>query len=113
METSKYGTRISGMTTGTNRYLVLSFMMLELFRTSYCDAQFRWSTREIDDGAKPAVAIDGVDNVHIAYMLEASPGFVKHAEINPDNSITIELVDEGYFYGPLDIAVGLDDLPHI
>ena len=45
-------------------------------------------------------------------MLEAMPGFVKNAVRNGD-SWDITTVVEGYFYGPLDIAIGPDDVPHI
>ena len=45
-------------------------------------------------------------------MLESMPGFVKNAVRNGD-SWDITTVSEGYYYGPLDIAIGSDDVAHI
>ena len=45
-------------------------------------------------------------------MLEASPGFVKNAVWN-GTGWDIATLSTGYFYGPLDIAIGPDDAAHI
>ena len=65
-----------------------------------------------DNGAKPSLAVDPRGNPHIAYMLEAKPGFVKHAVLEADGW-NISTVSTGYFYGPLDIQVDDRGVPHI
>ena len=74
-----------------------------------------WTLHEVASGAaKPALALtpDGVP--HIAYMLEANAGYVHHAVWNDDTEtfLTAPVVN-GYFYGPLAIAVDRDGNSHI
>ena len=45
-------------------------------------------------------------------MEEAQRGFVKHA-IRDGSDWDISTVPNGYFYGPLDLAIGTDDAPRI
>lgn len=71
-----------------------------------------WEIEEIDTGTKPAIALSADGTPNVAYMLEAMPGFVKSAVRNGD-SWDITTVSEGYYYGPLDIAIGSDDVAHI
>ncbi len=89
------------------------FIILNLVMTLPGYSQLVWRFREIDSGVKPEIAIDSDDNIHIAYMLEAEPGFVKHAQLTPNFSTTIETLNEGYFYGPLDIKIGPGNMPHV
>ena len=49
---------------------------------------------------------------HIAYILEAMPGFVKHAVLG-GTDWDITTVSTGYLYGPLDIQLSNLDVPHI
>jgi hypothetical protein len=71
-----------------------------------------WEIQEIDTGTKPAIALSSDGTPNVAYMLEAMPGFVKNAVLNGD-SWDITTVVDGYLYGPLDIVIGPDDIPHI
>ena len=76
------------------------------------EGAFAWSIEDVDAGAKPALALttDGVPVV--AYMLEAMPGFVKVATRN-GSSWDVSTISEGYFYGPLDLAIGTDNVAHV
>ena len=65
-----------------------------------------------DVGAKPSLAVDPEGNPHIAYILGAMPGFVNHAVLD-SGSWDISTVSTGYFYGPLDIQVDRQGVPHI
>ena len=76
------------------------------------EAAFAWEVLEVDRGTKPALALTSDDTPYVAYMLEAQDGFVKSAVLRGE-SWDISTVAEGYFYGPLDIATGPDDIPHV
>ena len=77
------------------------------------DARFIWEFSNVDDaGAKPSLAVDPQGVPHIAYILEANPGFVKHAILGPDGW-DISTVSTGYFYGPLDIKIDQKGVPKI
>ena len=73
---------------------------------------FAWEIDDVDAGTKPALALTGDDVPYLAYMQEDQHGFVKNAVLS-GGSWDITTVAEGYFYGPLDIAVGPDDVAHI
>ncbi len=73
---------------------------------------FTWEIEEVDAGTKPALALTSDGVPYVAYMLEAMPGFVKSA-VRSGTSWDIATVATGYFYGPLDIAIGSDDVAHI
>ncbi len=75
-------------------------------------SQSNWSLSYVDDGIKPVLAIDSEDRVHLAYMSETNPGFVKYALLQ-DSTFAIEVVQSGYFYGPPDIAVNRNNVPNI
>ena len=75
-------------------------------------AVFAWAIEEVDRGAKPALALTSADVLYVAYMLEARSGFVKNA-VRSGSSWVISTLAEGYFYGPLDIAIGPDDVAHV
>lgn len=62
-----------------------------------------WTIIDVDEGEKPTLTLDNNGQVHIAFMDETNPGFVKIAELNGDQ-FESTLVDEGSFYGPLDLA---------
>lgn len=71
-----------------------------------------WTVEEIDRGIKPALALDSAAVPHIAFMAEDRKGYVKYAQ-RREGQWQLTTVSEGYFYGPLDIAIGPDDVPHI
>ena len=75
-------------------------------------AAFDWAIEEVDAGTKPALALTAGDLPHVAYMLEAMSGFVKSAVRN-DAEWGVTTIAEGYFYGPLDIAIGPGDVVHV
>ena len=64
----------------------------------------QWDFVRIDDGAKPAIALGPDCTAEVSYMLESFSGFVRHARIRNGGLPAIATVDEGYFYGPLDVA---------
>ena len=76
------------------------------------EGAFSWEIEDVDAGTKPALALTSGDVAYVAYMLEAMPGFVKNAVRN-GSTWDVTTVAEGYFYGPLDIAIGPDDVAHI
>ena len=73
---------------------------------------FTWVIEDVDVGAKPALALTSDNVPHVAYMLEAMPGFVKNAVRN-GSSWDVTTIADGYFYGPLDIAIGPNDTPYV
>lgn len=81
--------------------------------TPTASAKYAWGISTVDDnGAKPSLSI-GPDGVpQISFILEAMPGFVKHAVLNGDGWDT-STVATGYFYGPLDLYVDAEGVPHI
>ncbi len=72
---------------------------------------FDWEVLEIHQGVRPDLALDAQDRAHIAYGLEARPGFVRHSLVG-DTTVT-STVAEGYFYFPLEIAINADGVPWI
>lgn len=73
---------------------------------------FDWQIEQVDRGTKPSLALDGADTPTIIYMLERINGWVKAAAWN-GSDWDISTVQEGYFYGPLDVAFDGNDVPHI
>ena len=68
-------------------------------------SKFVWDISTVDDdGAKPSLAVNSDGVLHIAFMLEAMPGFVKHAVLG-DAGWNFTTISEGYFYCPLDIEL--------
>ena len=76
-------------------------------------SSFVWQLFPVDEGGKPALDIQPLDEFpHIAYLTEAIPGIVKHAKWN-GASFDLNEVASGYFYGPLDLVIVGDEIPHI
>jgi len=75
-------------------------------------AAFQWRIEQIDQGTKPALALDGDGNPTIVYMLERVEGWVRAATWN-GSDWQVAAVDQGYFYGPPDIVIDHNDVPHI
>ena len=74
---------------------------------------YTWVIDTVDEnGAKPSLAVDDNGLPHIAYVLEAMPGFVKHAVPN-GGAWDISTVSTGYLYGPLDIQLDQQGVPQI
>ena len=71
-----------------------------------------WETVEIGEGIKPAFALDQNGVVHSAFISEADHGHVYYAH-NASGAFELIQVSEGYFYGPLDIALDANGSPFI
>ncbi len=74
---------------------------------------FNWEFEEIDTGTKPSLALDRDGVPRVAYMLEDIRGFVKSAARSGPSEWDITTVQQGYFYGPLDIAIDSNNTPFI
>jgi hypothetical protein len=71
-----------------------------------------WSAAPITEGIKPTLALTPDGSPSIAYLFESlSEGFVGYASANED--WMAENFVEGYFYGPLDLAIDGDGQPNI
>ncbi|MCH8310016.1 MAG: hypothetical protein IIB17_05915 [Chloroflexi bacterium] len=75
-------------------------------------AGFAWTIEDVGEGSKPALAVTDDGSVYVAFMREAMPGFVKVAK-RGDSGWQTDTVEEGYFYGPLDLASGPDGTIHL
>ena len=73
---------------------------------------FAWTIEDVGEGSKPAIALTDEGSVYVAFMREAMPGFVKVAK-RVESGWETDTVDEGYFYGPLDLASGPDGTVHL
>ena len=78
------------------------FVLLSLAHAHAACAQ--WEFVRVDTGTKPALALGPDCTAEVSYMLERNDGYVRHARIPPGSLPSIAFVDEGYFYGPLDVA---------
>ncbi len=63
-----------------------------------------WDAQEIGEGIKPSFAIDENGVAHIAFLTEADHGALFYAH-NRNGEFEIETAVEGYFYGPIDLAL--------
>jgi hypothetical protein len=63
-----------------------------------------WEESEVGEGIKPAFAVDDDGVAHIAFLTEADHGGLFYAH-NRDGNFEVETVTEGYFYGPIDLAL--------
>lgn len=68
-----------------------------------------WTVVDVDEGEKPTLQIDKNNIPHIAFMNESTTGgWTKIATLD-GNTFSSQLVSEGYFYGPLDLAINNDN----
>ncbi len=81
-------------------------------RVDLTSDNFNWLVEEVGKGTKPAIAIAPDGTPHIAFMFESLDGFVK-AGARVDGVWDITTVADGYYYGPLDIAVGPDGVAQV
>jgi len=70
-----------------------------------------WQLQRVDDGTKPALAVTSEGDPVIVYMLERQDGWVRVAQLEGDGW-RIDQIADGYFYGPPDIAAGMDGTVH-
>ncbi len=92
-----------------NHFFCLFFIIAFSINLS---GQQSWAITSVGVGVKPAIDVDINGIPHIAYMLESTPGFIKHAVLD-NNSFVSETIQEAYYYGPLDIAIGPHNRPGI
>ncbi len=71
-----------------------------------------WETQEIGEGIKPSFAIDEDGVAHVAFLTEAEHGGLFYAQ-NREGGFEVETVAEGYFYGPIDLALNPEGDPLI
>lgn len=71
-----------------------------------------WEVQEVGEGIKPAFAIDEEGVAHVAFLTEADHGGLFYAQ-NRDGGFEVETVSEGYFYGPIDLALSPSGEPII
>ena len=71
-----------------------------------------WTFEKIGRGIKPALAVDGGDTPHVAFLTELMEGAVFHAT-NGSGAWRTTTVASGYFYGPVDIDVTTDGRSYI
>jgi hypothetical protein len=89
-----------------------------LFLPAFSAAQ-QWNTYLLDEfGSGSAIALDGDDRVHIAYMqgpMSVGDSFhVFYALLDPQQgTFEIETVDAGGFWPHVALAFGPDNIPHI
>lgn len=71
-----------------------------------------WTATGVGRGIKPALALDANGKPAVAWIFENLPsGFVKYAA--SADGWTEQTVDEGYFYGPLDLAFDAEGRPNV
>jgi hypothetical protein len=80
----------------------------------FTDAQseLTWTFETVGGGIKPAIALDGDGGLHVAFLTEAIPGALFFAT-RESHEWSVETVTAGYFYGPLDLAIGDENEPII
>ena len=90
--------------------VIVAFMLILPFVS--LNAQ-TWKVATVAEGAKPGMAIDSRDRLHIAYLNESSgDGWVRYSLIDGAEMNESE-VDQGYFYGPTAISLLNDSIPLI
>jgi hypothetical protein len=75
-------------------------------------SELTWNKEQVGEGIKPALAVDSDGNAHLAFLTEGDHGGVFYAN-NEGGSFELDTVSEGYFYGPVDIALNSDGTPYI
>ena len=85
-------------------HLLRLFLFITLSLACAHGASAQWEFVRVDDGTKPALALGPDCVAEVSYMLERNDGYVRHARIPPGGQPSIDPVDEGYFYGPLDVT---------
>ncbi len=76
------------------------------------DISLTWEVQEVGEGIKPAFAIDEEGVAHVAFLTEADHGALFYAH-NRNGDFNVETVSEGYFYGPIDLALSPSGEPFI
>ena len=74
-----------------------------------------WTFTRLGSGAKPALALDADGTAHVAFMNGSTAGWVRYVRLPAGSTTpeTHESVDDGYFYGPIDVVLGSDSQPFV
>ncbi len=73
-----------------------------------------WAVRDAGVGTKPSFDFDTAGRLHLMGMTEAVNGVVWYAvSDSPAGPWRPDIVQEGHFYGPGDLRVGLDGTAHL
>ncbi len=93
--------------------IMIIAIILNIFFVEFIIGQ-SWQFFEVDEGVKPALELDSKNIPNISFMLESRTGYIRHAVFNESTlNFDITEVSTGYFYGPLDLAIDNNDIPHI
>ena len=76
------------------------------------DISLKWEVQEVGEGIKPAFAIDEEGVAHVTFLTEADHGGLFYAH-NRNGDFEVETISEGYFYGPVDLALSPSGTPII
>ena len=76
------------------------------------EGSLTWELQEVGEGIKPAFAVDEDGVAHVAFLTEADHGGLFYAH-NRNGDFEVETVSEGYFYGPIDLALSPSGEPII
>ena len=87
------------------RILLIAFSLF-IFTCSFGQWQFEY----VDFGGKPSLTVSDSGDVHMAYMLESTTGWMNYAARSESNW-NIETIQTAYYYGPLDIELDNMGLP--
>ena len=83
----------------------LRILLLTCLAISSLTGQGEWEFSEIMEGTKPTVFADDKGVVHIASLKEDfSNGYIIYSNSESQN-FEPEIINEGYFYGPIDINI--------
>ena len=93
---------------------LLSILIALIFGVGLVAAQdgSAWTTEIVGEGIKPAIAVDARGAAHLAYLIEDFGGNLFY-NTNASGGWQETIVTEGYFYGPVDIAVSGNGVPYI
>lgn len=62
-----------------------------------------WMLDSVGYGTKSVMEVDQDGNLHVVHVDESLDGFLVHIELTTD-SLIVDTITKGYFYGPADIA---------
>lgn len=91
---------------------LLGLVLLIVVSMGPVTAQDGWTSEVIGQGIKPSIAVDASGAAHVAYLVADFGGELVYST-NVSGAWQGTGVSEGYFYGPVDIALSGDGTPTI
>lgn len=91
---------------------VISTVVIGLASNTAAAQDGAWTFFELGPGIKPAIATDGENVPHVAFLTEAIEGAVFYAS-NKSGAWQTETIAAGYFYGPVDIDATSAGVPYV